>query len=206
MATKQFSESKERKLKVSLLYKLGRQKYKVTLLSFVLLTSGPGRYIALDCEMVGIGADGTGNALARVSVVNYYGNVLLDTFVVPRERVTDWRTKYSGIRPADVRSPQGLVSIFAMLTLAIDFDEVQMKVGELIKGRILVGHSIQKDLDVLGFSHPRHAIRDTSHYEPFRTKYGTGKSPSLKKVVQEELSVSIQDGPHDSVNLISRSD
>lgn len=57
--------------------------------------------------MVGTGPDGTEEALARVSIVNYYGHVLLDTHVIQTERVMDWRTKYSGIRPADVRGPEG---------------------------------------------------------------------------------------------------
>jgi RNA exonuclease 4 len=57
--------------------------------------------------MVGVGPDGTEDALARVSVVNYHGNVLLDVYVSPNQRVTDWRTKYSGIRPADVLNPEG---------------------------------------------------------------------------------------------------
>jgi RNA exonuclease 4 len=61
--------------------------------------------------MVGIGPTGKKNAIARVSIVNYDGNLLFDTFVMPGERVTDWRTKYSGIRPADVRGPHGLISI-----------------------------------------------------------------------------------------------
>lgn len=37
--------------------------------------------VAVDCEMVGVGHKGTEDALARCSIVNYYGHVLLDTFV-----------------------------------------------------------------------------------------------------------------------------
>ena len=57
--------------------------------------------------MVGVGPDGAEDALARVSIVNYYGNVLLDAYVTPNTRVTDWRTKHSGIRPADVLNSDG---------------------------------------------------------------------------------------------------
>lgn len=39
------------------------------------------KYVALDCEMVGIGSDGKKSALARVSMVDWDGNVLMDTFV-----------------------------------------------------------------------------------------------------------------------------
>lgn len=59
--------------------------------------------------MVGVGPNGEENALARVSIVNYYGIVLLDAYVSPSQYVTDWRTKFSGIRPADVLNQDGPV-------------------------------------------------------------------------------------------------
>lgn len=62
----------------------------------------PGRYLALDCEMVGVGPDGRESALARVSLVNYHGAVQLDVFVRPRERVVDYRTQFSGVRARDL--------------------------------------------------------------------------------------------------------
>lgn len=62
----------------------------------------PGKYLALDCEMVGVGLDGVESSLARVSIVNYYGAVLLDEFVRQKERVVDYRTKYSGVRESDM--------------------------------------------------------------------------------------------------------
>lgn len=91
--------------------------------------------LAIDCEMVGLGHMGSESALARVSIVNYHGHIVLDTFVQPRERVTDWRTWVSGVRESD-------------LVGAPMFDEVQKKVAELVDGRIIVGHAIQNDLKV----------------------------------------------------------
>lgn len=52
--------------------------------------------------MVGIGLDGSESSLARVSVVNWYGVVQLDVFVRQRERVVDYRTRWSGIREKDM--------------------------------------------------------------------------------------------------------
>ena len=52
--------------------------------------------------MVGVGIDGKESSLARVSLVNFYGVVLLDEFVRQRERVVDYRTEFSGIRPTDM--------------------------------------------------------------------------------------------------------
>jgi Exonuclease len=58
--------------------------------------------VAIDCEMVGGGESGKDNLLARVSVVNKFNEVLYDTFVQPREAVTDYRTQFSGVREADL--------------------------------------------------------------------------------------------------------
>ena len=58
----------------------------------------------MDCEMVGVGFNGKDSALARVSVVNHFGEVLLDEFVKPIEEVVDYRTKVSGIRPSDLEN------------------------------------------------------------------------------------------------------
>ena len=60
------------------------------------------KYIAIDCEMVGVGIGGSESSLARVSVVNYYGVVEVDEFVQQKERVVDYRTKWSGIRAQDM--------------------------------------------------------------------------------------------------------
>ena len=49
--------------------------------------------------MVGIGPGGLESALARVSIVNFHGNLVMDKFVKPKEPVTDYRTEVSGITP-----------------------------------------------------------------------------------------------------------
>ena len=144
------------------------------------------KYVAMDCEMVGFGPDGKEHALARVSLVNYHGAVLFDTFVRPNVKVTDFRTEISGVRPCD-------------LVGAPDLTEVQQKVSQLIDGRILVGHSLKNDFRVLMLGHPRGSIRDTSKYRPFR-KLSRGKNPSLKMLSQQVLGLTIQTGAHDSVD------
>jgi len=153
--------------------------------------------------MVGAGPDGTEDILARVSLVNFHGNVLLDVYVIPTQRVTDWRTIHSGIRPADVlKNPEGTSKRHQeVLIVAKSFDAVQQLVAEIIKDRILIGHALKGDFAALKISHPKEDIRDTCLFERFRQEYGKGKSPSLKKVVQCELSVSIQSSEHDSVFL-----
>ena len=53
--------------------------------------------------MVGAGDRGCISLLARVSIVNSHGHVLYDTFVKPKERVTDYRTFVSGVRASDLK-------------------------------------------------------------------------------------------------------
>ena len=61
----------------------------------------------------------------------------MDKFVRQKEKVTDFRTKYSGIRPADIHESK-----------AVPLEEVQEEAAKLMKDRTLVGHSIQNDLKV----------------------------------------------------------
>ena len=59
-----------------------------------------GRYVAIDCEMVGVGPyPDRESALARVSIVDYNGDQIYDSYVLPQETVTDWRTFVSGVEP-----------------------------------------------------------------------------------------------------------
>lgn len=59
--------------------------------------------VAIDCEMVGVGPDGEDSILARVSLVNQFGKCIYDKHVKPTEKVTDYRTAVSGIRPEDIK-------------------------------------------------------------------------------------------------------
>lgn len=113
------------------------------------------KFIAIDCEMVGVGYDGNDHMLARVSLVNKFGDCIYDKFVKAREEVIDYRTSVSGIRREDLINGE-------------EFTKVQKDVAELIRGKILVGHSLKNDLSVLFLSHPKRSIRDTSRYKPFR--------------------------------------
>ena len=61
-------------------------------------TIKPDTYVALDCEMVDVGSNGAGERPRGVSVVDEQGKVLYDRHVQVDERVTDFRTKYSGVR------------------------------------------------------------------------------------------------------------
>ncbi|GMP53028.1 hypothetical protein CsSME_00018630 [Camellia sinensis var. sinensis] len=136
--------------------------------------------IAMDCEMVGVSPLGNKSALGRVTLVNKCGNVIYDEYVRPVDRVVDFRTAISGIRPRDLRK-------------AKEFRLVQKKVAELIKGRILVGHALRNDLRALLLSHSKKDLRDTSEYQPFLKE---GRSKALRHLAAEFLGVKIQNGEH----------
>lgn len=144
-----------------------------------------GKYIAIDCEMVGVGEGGYAHALARVSIVDFHGRQVYDSYARPREKVVDWRTKISGIAPKHMAA-------------ARDWDEVRTTVAELFRGRILVGHDIKHDLEVLMLEHPHKMVRDTAKFAPFK-KYGHGPKPALKALAREILGVEIQKGQHSSL-------
>ncbi len=56
------------------------------------------KLVAMDCEMVGTGPGGKCSEVARCSIVNYYGSVVYDKYILPRRPVTHYRTRWSGIR------------------------------------------------------------------------------------------------------------
>ena len=146
-----------------------------------------GKFISLDCEMVGVGAEGETSMLARVSIVNYHGHVVLDEFVLPSEQVTDFRTAVSGITPKLLK------------TNGKPFQQVQKRVAEIIKNRVIIGHALKNDFKALLLSHPARLIRDTSLYKPLR--HAKAKGPvALRKLVKEHLGMEIQQGQHSSVD------
>lgn len=163
--------------------KLSKQKS----INDALSTAEKSRYVAIDCEMVGVGSDGKKSALARASVVNYEGEVLLDTFVRVPERVTDFRTHVSGVRPKNIHVTNDS---------AMDHDEVRNAVGNILLDKILVGHALKNDLSVLMLSHPKCDIRDTAKYKPFMRATGRSggklRPRKLRDLVLEHLGQKIQ--------------
>ncbi|KAH8419621.1 hypothetical protein KR222_009888 [Zaprionus bogoriensis] len=144
------------------------------------------RYVAMDCEMVGVGHNGQDDMLARVSIVSKSGEVLLDKHVKPRQPVTDYRTSVSGIRPHDIENGE-------------EFKAVQEEVVRMLQGKVLVGHALRHDLAVLNIKHPVAHIRDTSRYKPLCKLVSNSQTPSLKRLTLVLLGMEIQTGEHNSV-------
>lgn len=77
-----------------------------------------------------------GNHSAKIALfLTSLRNVVYSRYVKPVEAITDFRTKYSGIKPIHMKK-------------ASDFKIVQKEVAALIKGRIIVGHGLKNDFQV----------------------------------------------------------
>jgi RNA exonuclease 4 len=145
-----------------------------------------GKYLALDCEMVGVGPTPDNDSqVARVSLVNYHGEQLYDSYVYPQLPVTDYRTAVSGIRPQHVE-------------VGRPYSEVRKDVTDMLEGRVLVGHYLKSDMRVLELRHPLRDVRDSARLEKFRLMVG-GRAPKLKDLAKMVLGLDIQGGEHNSV-------
>lgn len=110
--------------------------------------------------------------------------------------------------------------------IAKSFEEVQTKVADIIKDRVLIGHAIHNDLKVrppsylatpvilltenvfvlvwhqaLLLSHPRPLIRDTQHLA-HKNGQSRGSRPALRNLVRDMFAVPIQGGEHSSVRVV----
>lgn len=93
--------------------------------------------------------------LARVSVVDTQGIALYDAYVQPTSKVESYRFATTGLD----------ASYFVN---AVPFEEAQLTVARWLAGKIVVGHQLWLDLQVLGLPHPAVDTRDVSLYLPFR--------------------------------------
>ncbi|XP_059363945.1 interferon-stimulated 20 kDa exonuclease-like 2 [Carassius carassius] len=153
-------------------------------------TLGPLKYVAMDCEMVGTGPKGCRNELARCSIVNYEGDVIYDKYIKPIDPVTDFRTRWSGIRRQD-------------LLHAIPFEHAQKEIVKIITGKVVVGHAINNDFKALKYFHPVCQTRDTARIPLLNQKAGlpVNEMVSLKRLTKAILKKDIQTGKggHSSV-------
>ncbi|EGV60415.1 hypothetical protein CANTEDRAFT_111603 [Yamadazyma tenuis ATCC 10573] len=131
---------------------------------------------SVDCEFC---QTLNGKELARISVINFQNDVVLDEYVKPKEMIIDYLTKYSGI------TEQLLEGVTTTL------EDIQDTLLELVSSDdILIGHSLSSDLNILKIRHPN--IVDTCFcYHHVR---GPPYRPGLKWLTKTHLSRDIQMG------------
>lgn len=146
-------------------------------------TAIPTKFLAIDCEMVGTGPKGSVSQLARCSIVSYEGDVVYDRFIKPTVPVTDYRTRWSGIRQRD-------------LFKATPFPQARKEILKLLMGKVVIGHAVHNDFKVLSYSHPPALTRDTSRIPLLNQKAGFTETEcaSLKRLTKAVLNRDIQVG------------
>lgn len=146
--------------------------------------------VAIDCEMVGTGPNGNRSELARCSIVGYHGDLVYDQYILPVNPVTNYRTRWSGIRKHHLKN-------------ATPFRTARKEILKILTGKIVVGHAIHNDFKALSYFHPETLTRDTSKIPLLNRKAGFSEkeSASLKRLVKQLLKKDIQVGKngHSSV-------
>ncbi|RLN66859.1 hypothetical protein BBJ28_00007752 [Nothophytophthora sp. Chile5] len=130
--------------------------------------------LALDCEMC---RTTKGVELTRLTLIDSGEQVLLDEYVRPKNPIVDYCTQYSGIT-CDI-----------MEATTMRLAEIQQRFLELVPAEaILVGHSIENDLQALRVLH-RRVIDTTTIYPhpkgpPFRSALRFLTSQYLHRAIQ----------------------
>ncbi|KAH9921986.1 uncharacterized protein BXZ73DRAFT_21737, partial [Epithele typhae] len=95
----------------------------------------------------------------RVTLTDYRGNIIYDTYVQPTQPVADYRTAETGLRREHLEhAPQIL--------------DVRHQVATLLQDKILVGYALWELLSVMRLAHPAISTRDTALFMSFRRSLG----------------------------------
>jgi len=136
-------------------------------------------YFSLACEVVRTADsdDLKGLSVARVTIVNWDMEVVLDTFVEVPAPVTDLMG--TGITATDIhQNPQ-----------AMDFATVRETVERILCGKILIGYQLRNHLTALGLGHPSTDVRDAAFYGGSREE----DERSIEVLAEEILQRSLPD-------------
>lgn len=145
------------------------------------------KVFAIDCEMC---KSYDKAVLTRVTVVAEDGNVIIDELVKPDVPITDYVTQFSGI------------TFETLKYVNTRLRDVQRMICNTISSNdIMIGHSLENDLEALKIRHP--IIIDTAviYQNPTRGYSFYNSKPALRNLARRYLQRSIQTGGsngHDS--------
>ncbi|KAL7461265.1 hypothetical protein ACHAXS_001685, partial [Conticribra weissflogii] len=127
--------------------------------------------------------------------------VLYDKYVIPKGKIKDYRTQWSGITRDTLFGDDSNRDI-----PIVSFGQCQKEVSQIFsstfhsgKKVIVVGHALSNDFDALEIKHPEAQIRDTASYHPFML-HGRGRRRMLPRklsaLASDELGIDIQQQSH----------
>lgn len=165
------------------------------------------KIVAVDCGMV------SKTKLRRVCIVDGYGNHLLSALVRVDEddgkkdksvQSTKYQStlvrKLSSFISLPKKQHSRVTSTGDDLDLGVSAQQIREEAYRLIRGKIVVGHSVYGDLAVLGIgqrgNNSDFEVRDTATYSQFLRKHERGdgivESRRLRDLVRERLNRDIQ--------------
>ncbi|KAJ0054029.1 hypothetical protein Pint_01136 [Pistacia integerrima] len=123
--------------------------------------------VAMDCEMVSGGDNGSLNLCARVCLIDEDENIIFHTHVQPQFPITNYRYDITGLTEEHLKDAMALNEVRdKILQILYNGESVEKLRLDGGKARLLVGHDLEHDLDCLRMNYPEHMLRDTAKYCP----------------------------------------
>ncbi|KAG5440074.1 hypothetical protein PCK2_000586 [Pneumocystis canis] len=137
----------------------------------------------IDCEMIYTTG---GMELARITIYDINGKLLLDELIKPKNQIIDFNTRWSGINSLEN----------AKLSLS-DLHDILFTKLKLCNSTILIGHGLENDLIALRLIHKR--IIDTAllFQEEKRSQHKYSLKYLAKKYLNRKIQTNMING-HDS--------
>jgi len=121
----------------------------------------PHMYVSLATQMV---LSPTGHMLARLCIVDYHGDILLDSLVLPTDEVIDYYTERTGFK----------ASHFVPSESVVPFEQVRYQAQLLLLNKIVVAYELWTSLDALRLCHRADQTRDLATYIPMQITIAKG--------------------------------
>lgn len=140
--------------------------------------------VTIDCEMAGV--IGGENEVILLCVADFLtGETIVNSLVSPTKKVIDWRTRISGITPSAMATAE------ARRQTLKGWREARAEVWKHINAdTILIGQSLQHDLDVLRMIHTR--IVDSAILAQTAVGPGVSRQWGLKGLYNQLLGIEVQ--------------